>query len=63
MTIKYNRFALIPSICSCCGRSFWLEPYKRSESEQFSPFGGFRIVVTDICRECVENERTSGKGV
>lgn len=52
MKIKCNRFALLPHTCSNCGKSFWLEPYKYSSFDRFSPIGGFCIVTTSICKEC-----------
>lgn len=52
MKIKYNRFALVPHTCSNCGKSFWLEPYKHSSFDRFSPLGGFSIVTANICKEC-----------
>ena len=52
MKIKYNRFALVPHTCSGCGRTFWLEPYKYSSYDRFSPIGGFCIITTSLCKEC-----------
>jgi hypothetical protein len=51
MTIKYNRFALFPHTCSECGKSFWLEPYKRFKVDEYKVFGCITY-ITNICKEC-----------
>ncbi len=61
MKIKYNRFALLPKTCGICGKSFWLEPYKYSSFDRFSPTGGFCIVITCICKECSNKVESEGK--
>lgn len=43
MTIKNNRFAILPHTCSRCERTFWLEPYKHYKIE--SRFDGY----SDYC--------------
>ena len=55
MDIKYNRFAIVPTVCSKCNRTFWLEPYKRQSTERFS-ISGCCVLVTDICKYCCDKE-------
>lgn len=59
MTIKYNRFALIPHTCYWCERAFVFEPYKRLSAEEFHGVG---IVTyeTNICKNCLD-KHMSGK--
>ena len=54
MTIKNNRFAILPHTCSKCERTFWLEPYKHSKIERWS-FTGCVTFVTNICKDCGES--------
>ena len=61
MKIKYNRFALLPHTCSNCGKTFWLEPYKYSSYDRFSPIGGFSIVTTSLCKECSDMVEEQGE--
>ena len=61
MKIKYNRFALLPHTCSDCGKTFWLEPYKYSSYDRFSPVGGFSIITTSLCKECSNKVEEQGE--
>lgn len=54
MTIKNNRFAILPHTCSKCERTFWLEPYKYYKIERWS-FTGCVEFVTYICKDCGES--------
>jgi hypothetical protein len=61
MKIKYNRFALIPTTCSCCGKAFWLEPYKRLSYEKLG-ISGIVTFITDICKECIDKPKDGEDG-
>ena len=54
MTIKNNRFAILPHTCSKCERTFWLEPYKHYKTERWS-FTGCVTFVTNLCKDCGES--------
>lgn len=54
MTIKNNRFAILPHTCSKCERAFWLEPYKHYKIERWS-LTGCVTFVTNICKDCGES--------
>ena len=54
MTIKNNRFAILPHTCSRCGRTFWLEPYKHYKIERWS-FAGCVTFITNLCTDCGES--------
>jgi ribosomal protein S27AE len=54
MTIKNNRFAILPHTCSRCGRAFWLEPYKHYKTKRWS-FAGCVTFITNLCTDCGES--------
>lgn len=58
MKIKFNRFALIPHICSECEELFWLEPYRRYRVVY--PLLGYNETER-ICKKCA-NDIDAKKG-
>ncbi len=61
MTIKNNRFAILPHTCSECERTFWLEPYKHYKIERWS-FTGCVEFVTNLCKDCSASIDKAEKG-
>ena len=51
MTVKYNRFALIPHTCYECERAFIFEPYKRIKKEEIRVVGVI-VHIADFCKNC-----------
>ena len=48
MIFSYNRFAVIPHLCSECHRYIWLEPYRRAEVIKYDYF-----LKENICKGCL----------
>ncbi|MFV0515802.1 MAG: hypothetical protein ACK5MV_00180 [Aminipila sp.] len=52
MKTMFNRFAIIPRLCSCCKRYIWIEKYRRADVYHTIPGEYWK---EDICKECVGN--------
>lgn len=48
MRFSYNRFAVIPCLCTERKRYVWLEPYRRA-----NVWRGDRFLKENICRPCL----------
>ena len=62
MKIKYNRFALLPTLCTECKRYIFLEPYRKGEKYHY--LAG-RYLPVKVCNDCISKfdvgVRTGGK--
>lgn len=58
MKLKYNRFALLPTLCTECKRYILFEPYRKAEC--FHKFIGQYIKVK-VCSDCIGKFDVGGK--
>lgn len=59
MKFKYNRFAVIPILCTRCKRYIWAEPYRTGETwNQFVD----RFTKIRPCNECIKYYDIKVKG-
>lgn len=51
MKTMFNRFAIIPHMCSDCHRYFWLEKYRKAECWEKC---ADRFIKKRLCNECIK---------
>ena len=51
MKMKFNKFAIIPVMCTRCHRYIWLEKYRRAD---IFHFGLGRYWIGNICSDCIK---------
>lgn len=59
MKLKYNRFALVPTLCTECKRYILFEPYRKGE--RFHMLIGHYIPVK-ACSDCIAKFDIGRKG-
>lgn len=58
MKLKYNRFALVPTLCSECKRYILFEPYRKGE--KFHLWTG-QYIKFRVCSDCIGKFDIGGK--